>query len=91
MADQFELASKTLLRGGVNRNGNLRTCQMRRRLAEGVEGSEPELGGPGSHTFAVSWSHDGGQTWSPIAHNPQLLTPVCQVRARLPGAVCRCC
>ena len=74
----FELASITP--ECLNRNGNLRTCQMRRQLAEGVEGSEPELSGPGSHAFAVSWSHDGGATWSAIAHQPQLVTPVCQVR-----------
>ena len=74
----FELASTTP--ECLNRNGNLRTCQMRRQLAEGVEGSEPELSGPGSHAFAVSWSHDGGATWSAIAHQPQLVTPVCQVR-----------
>ena len=74
----FELASTTP--ECLNRNGNLRTCQMRRQLAEGVEGSGPELSGPGSHAFAVSWSHDGGATWSAIAHQPQLVTPVCQVR-----------
>ena len=56
---------------------------MRRQLAEGVDGVEdsgPELSGPGSHAFAVSWSHDGGESWSAIAHQPQLVTPVCQVR-----------
>ena len=74
----FELASTTP--ECLNRNGNLRTCQMRRQLAEGVEGSGPALSGPGSHAFAVSWSHDGGATWSAIAHQPQLVTPVCQVR-----------
>ena len=75
-------------RSFVNRNGNLRTCQMRRQLAEGVDGVEdsgPELSGPGSHAFAVSWSHDGGESWSAIAHQPQLVTPVCQVHiARCP-------
>ena len=32
----------------------------------------------GSHLFAVSVSDDGGETWGPISHQPQLITPVCQ-------------
>ena len=36
-------------------NGNLRTCQMRRQLVE----NSAAVDGPGSHTFAISMSHDG--------------------------------
>ena len=50
--------------------GHLDTCQMRRRLADST--SEPA----GSHTFAVSMSHDGGESWGPISQQPQLITPV---------------
>ena len=51
---------------------------MRRRLAADAA-PEPEEGGGapgGSHTFAVSMSHDGGEHWGPITQQPQLVTPV---------------
>ena len=32
----------------------------------------------GSKLFAVSVSDDGGESWGPISHQPQLITPVCQ-------------
>ena len=51
---------------------------MRRRLAADAA-QEPEEGGGapgGSHSFAVSMSHDGGEHWGPITQQPQLVTPV---------------
>eukprot|EP01043_Picozoa_sp_COSAG02_P033285 COSAG02_NODE_2263_length_9312_cov_3.608054_13_plen_321_part_00 len=56
--------------------GNLNTCQMRRRLTASI--SEPA----GSHTFAVSMSHDGGESWGPILEHQQLITPVCSPSLR---------
>ena len=59
-------------------NNNLETCRMRRRLAADAA-PEPEEGGGapgGSHRFAVSMSHDGGEHWGPITQQPQLVTPV---------------
>ena len=32
----------------------------------------------GAKTFAVSVSDTGGETWTPVTHQPQLVTPVCQ-------------
>jgi hypothetical protein len=57
-------------------NSNLRQCQMRRQLA--MRNDQEDPGQIGSHTFAVSMSHDGGESWGPITQQPQLITPVCQ-------------
>ncbi|MCG2461028.1 glycoside hydrolase [Flavobacteriaceae bacterium F89] len=32
----------------------------------------------GKSSRAVSFSHDGGETWSAIEHDPQLVEPICQ-------------
>lgn len=32
----------------------------------------------GKSSRAISFSHDGGETWSDIAHDPQLVEPICQ-------------
>jgi hypothetical protein len=61
-------------------SSNIRQCRMRRQLATRNEQDQDlDHRGPiGSHTFAVSMSHDGGEHWGPITQQPQLVTPICQ-------------
>ena len=42
-------------------SSNLRQCRMRRQLAMTNEQDLDHRGPIGSHTFAITWSHDGGQ------------------------------
>jgi hypothetical protein len=60
----------------IARNCNassLGTCGMMLEDGHRVHGDSSNVG---SKTFAVAWSDTGGETWGPIGHQPQLITPV---------------